>query len=103
MAKTYSLPITLLKADENEDFKPWIRLHASINKPRQDDEYMKAGAIQNKRYLRFDIRYFSALKDVFASQQNYRILYDGVEYNITSMDDFKLQHRTVAFIGESVG
>lgn len=103
MARTYTKPIQILKADSEEKFQKLFSLHAHINKPRADDEYLKAGAIQNKRYLRFEVRYFDGLKAVISSQQEYRILYDGVEYDITSVDDYKLQHRTVALLGESVG
>lgn len=103
MARTYTKPIQILKADEEENWKEQFALHAFVNKPRADDEYFKAGAIQNKRYLKFEFRYFSGLKDVLNSQQEYRIRYDGVDYNITSVDDYKLQHRTVSLLGESVG
>lgn len=103
MARAYLKPIIVLKADEEENWQETWKLHAFINKPRSDDEYLKAGAIQNKRYLRFEVRYFADLKDILINQQEYRIRFDGVDYNITSVDDFKIQHRTLAMIGESVG
>lgn len=102
MGKTYDRPITIQKIDEiTETWTDCFKPHASINKAKADNEYLNAGAIQAKKNLTFEVRYFSALEDISLNLQSYRIIYQGVPYNITDYDDFMLRHKTVKLLGVS--
>lgn len=102
MAKVFDKPITIQKL--NSKAKRWedlYKVHASINKTKSDGEYLSAGAIQGKRNLAFEVRYFSDLEDISFNLQTYRILYRKVPYNIVNFDDFMLKHKTVKLLGTS--
>lgn len=102
MGRVFDKPIKIQRI--NETSKRWedvYSLHASINKAKADNEYLSAGAIQAKKNLTFEVRYFSGLEDISLNLQRYRILYRNVPYNITDYDDFKLNHKTVKLLGVS--
>ena len=102
MAKIYDRPIIIQKV--NEDTEQWedvFKVHASINKAKSDDEYLNGGAIQGKRNLTFEVRYFAALEDISLNIQSYRILYKGVPYDVKDYDDYKLAHKSVKILGVS--
>lgn len=102
MAKVFDKPITIQKL--NSKAKRWedlYKVHASINKAKSDGEYLSAGAIQAKRNLAFEVRYFSGLEDISLNLQTYRILYRKVPYNIVDFDDFMLKHKTIKLLGVS--
>ena len=102
MSKLYDRPITIQKIDPvTETWLDLFRVHASINKAKSDDEYLNGGAIQGKRNLTFEVRYFALLEDIAFNIQSYRILYQGVPYDIKDFDDFKLMHKTVKILGVS--
>lgn len=102
MAKVFDRPITIQKIDEiTELWTDVFHLHASINKAKSDDEYMNGGAIQGKRNLTFEVRYFVALEDIAHNIQSYRIMYNGVTYDIKDFDDYMLMHKTVKIMGVS--
>ena len=102
MSKVFDKPITILKLDElTEKYSPVFNLHASINKAKSDSEYLNAGAIQGKKTLTFEVRYFDALEDISLNTQSYRILFAGTQYDITDYDDFMLRHKTVKLLGVS--
>lgn len=102
MGKLFDRPIAIQK--NNEKAKRWdtvFTVHACINKSKSDNEYLSAGAIQAKRNLTFEVRYFKGLEDISYHLQNYRIVYQGVPFNIVDFDDFMLQHKTVKLLGVS--
>lgn len=102
MSKPYDRPITIQKINElTEKWEDVYRVHAKINKAKSDTEYLNSGAIQGKRELLFEIRYFSDIKDISLNTQSYRVVYDNVPYNITDYDDFMEQHKTVKLLGVS--
>jgi SPP1 family predicted phage head-tail adaptor len=102
MVKTYDKPIKIQKRDEiTETWVDVFNLHAFINKGKNDDEYLSAGAIQGKRTLVFEVRYFKDLEDISYNTQLYRILYRGITYDIKDFDDFMLHHKTVKLLGVS--
>lgn len=102
MAKIYDKPVTLQKRDEvTEAWVDVFKAHAFINKGKNDDEYLSAGAIQGKRVLVFELRYFKGLEDISHNIQLYRIVYGGITYDIKDFDDFMLSHRTVKLLGVS--
>jgi SPP1 family predicted phage head-tail adaptor len=103
MAKTFSRPISIQRiSDSTELWEDVYQVHASVNKAQDDSEYLRAGAIQAKRRLVFEIRYFPDLEAISFDTQHYRIIFAGVAYNVTSYDDYSLQHKTVKLLGESV-
>ena len=102
MAKLFDRPITIQKIDEvPEDWADVFKVHASINKTKSDSEFLNAGAIQGKKSLTFEIRYFGALEDISLNLQSYRILYRDVPYDLKDYDDFMLHHKTVKLLGVS--
>lgn len=102
MANVFDRPITIQKIDEaTEDWVDLYKLHTRVNKAKSDNEYTNAGAIQAKRSLTFEVRYFADLEDISFSLQHYRVVYQGVPYNLVDYDDFMLQHKTVKLMGVS--
>ena len=102
MFKKFDRPITIQKIDEStEDWSDVFALHACINKSKSDSEYLNAGAVQGKKTLVFEVRFFKDLEDISFNTQLYRIVYQGVPYNITDYDDFMLSHKTVKLLGVS--
>lgn len=102
MSKLFDRPISIQKIDTNtETWADVFKVHANINKSKSDDEYLSGGAIQGKRNLTFEIRYFAALEDIALNIQSYRIVYQGVPYDIQDYDDFMLRHKTVKILGVS--
>ena len=96
MSKLFDRPISIQRINEStETWEDVFRLHARINKSSTDNEYLNAGAIQAKKNLTFEVRYFSAIEDISFNTQSYRIVYLGVPYNIEDYDDFMLTHKTV--------
>lgn len=102
MSKAFDIPIIIQKCDEeSEEWSDAYKAHALINKSKTDNEYLNAGAVQGKKNLTFEIRYFKALEDIDLNKQLYRIVYNGVPFNIVDYDDFQLQHKTVKLSGVS--
>ena len=102
MSKTFDRPITIQQLNEStEDWEDVFKVHARINKAKSDNEYLNAGAVQNKKNLTFEVRYFKALEDISLNTQIYRIVYQGVPFNVVDYDDFMLQHKTVKLLGVS--
>ena len=102
MSKPFDKPIFIEKIDEiTEKWSKVYGAHARINKAKADSEYLSAGATQGKRSLVFEIRYFSELKKICLDTQSYRIIYEGVPYNIVDYDDYMEQHKTVKLLGVS--
>lgn len=102
MAKVFDKPIVIQKIDEKTE--KWTDLytpHASINKAKSDSEYLGSGATQSKKTLVFEVRYFKALEDIDLNTQRYRIVYQGIPYNIGDYDDYMLKHKTVKILGVS--
>lgn len=102
MSRTYDRPISIQKINElTETWEDVFKVHASINKAKSDNEYLNAGAIQAKKNLTFEVRYFADLEDISLNLQSYRIVYQGLPFNIVDYDDFMLQHKTVKLLGVS--
>lgn len=102
MSRLYDRPILIQKINElTETWEDVFKVHASINKAKGDDEYLSAGAIQGKRNLIFDIRYFADLEDISLNIQSYRVVYRGVPYDIKDYDDYMLKHKTVKILAVS--
>lgn len=102
MSRLYDRPISIQKVNElTETWEDVFKVHASINKAKGDDEYLSAGAIQGKRNLIFEIRYFADLEDICLNIQSYRVVYQGVPYDIKDYDDYMLKHKTVKILAVS--
>lgn len=102
MSRVFDKPIEIQVIDE--ELETWVTkytTHAYINKAQSNSEYLNAGAIQSKRALMFEIRYFKALEAIAINTQNYRILFDNIPFNIKDYDDYLLQHKTVKMLGVS--
>ena len=102
MSKPFDRPITIEQIDAvTERWTTLFKCHASVNKAKSNNEYLKAGAIQSKESLVFEVRYFKDLEQIRGNTQRYRILYFGVPYDIEDYDDFMFQHKTVKLLGVS--
>ena len=102
MARIYDRPIIIQKIDEvTEKWEDVFRVHAGINKAKSDNEFLNGGAIQGKRNLIFEVRYFAGLEDISLNIQSYRILYQDVPYDIKDFDDYMLKHKSVKILGVS--
>ena len=105
MNKSYDKPIIIQRINEStETWEDYLEkpIHARINKAKSDNKYLTAGAIQGKKALVFEVRYFRLLEDLDFNKQLYRIVYQGVPYSIEDYDDFMLEHKTVKLLGVSV-
>ena len=102
MSRPYDRPISIQRINEvTETWEDVFKVHASINKAKSDDEYLSAGAGQGKRNLTFEMRYFKDLEVISLNTQLYRIVYQGVPYDIKDYDDYMLKHKTVKILGVS--
>lgn len=102
MSKLFDRPIAIQKINElTEDWDDVFKIHAAINKAKANSEYVNAGAIQGKVSLVFEVRYFKDLEVIAFDMSRYRILYNGISYNINDYDDYQLQHKTVKLLGVS--
>ena len=104
MNKSYDKPITIQIIDEVTE--TWIDyldkpIHARINKAKSDSKYLNAGAIQGKKALVFEVRYFKLLEDIDFNKSLYRIVYQGVPYAIEDYDDYMMEHRIIKLLGVS--
>lgn len=102
MSRVYDRPIIIQKI--NSDTEKWedlYKLHARINKASNDNEYLSAGAIQSKKSLTFEVRYFKGLEDISLNTQHYRVVYENHNYNIKDYDDYMLKHMTIKLLGVS--
>ena len=102
MNKVYDRPIIIQKIDEiTEKWTDEYTLHASVNKAKSDGEYLSSGAVQGKKTLTFEVRYFKDLEDISFNLSTHRVLFQGVPYDIVDYDDFMLKHKTVKLLGVS--
>ena len=102
MAKIFDRLIMIEKINEaTEKWEETFFVHAAVNKCKADDEYLNGGAIQGKRNLVFEVRYFKDLEDIADNIQSYRIVFNNTFYDIKDFDDFMLQHKTVKLLGVS--
>lgn len=102
MSRVYDRPISIQRINElTEKWEDAHKVHASINKAKSDNEYLKAGAIQAKKNLTFEVRYFKDLEDISLNLQSYRIVYQGIPHNIEDYDDYMLKHKSVKILGVS--
>lgn len=102
MSKPFDRPIIIQKINElTEDWEDVYKVHAKINKSKTDNEYLNAGAIQGKKNLTFEIRYFKAFEDIDLNKQLYRIVYRDISFNIVDYDDYMLEHKTIKLSGVS--
>ena len=103
MSKLFDRPITIQCIDKlTEEWVDVFKVHARINKTKTDNEFLNAGAVQGKKNLTFEIRYFKELEDIAYNTQLYRIVYQNVNFNVVDYDDYMLQHKTVKLLGVSV-
>lgn len=102
MSRIYDKPITIQKINEaTETWEDVFKVHASINKAKSDSEYLNAGAVRATKSLTFEVRYFAILEDISLNLQSYRVLYQGVPYNLVDYDDYMLLHKSVKLLGVS--
>lgn len=94
--------IVIQRRDEvTEDWEDVFRLHAFINKAKQNDEYLNAGSERSNLSIVFEVRYFRQLELIGLNTQLYRIVYNGTPFDIKDYDDFMFKHKTVKLLGVS--
>lgn len=102
MSRVFDRPVSIQRINEvTETWEDVYQVHASVNKNGTGNEYLDAGAIQAKRTLVFEVRYFKDLEDISFNLQMYRIVYQGIPFDLKDYDDFMLRHKTVKLLGVS--
>lgn len=94
------IQIQKLNEDTNK-YENYYKCHADVNKTG-GDEYLIAGVVSTKNKFTFIVRYCEELKTIQFDTQTYRIIYNGIIFNIVDADDFKQKHQTIKIIGESI-
>lgn len=90
----FDKPITIQRIDEyTEKWSDLWSLHAEVNKAKAS-EYNGA-ANETKRTLTFTVRFAKPLEVIAYNMGLYRIMFDGVAFNINDYDDFMLEHKTI--------
>jgi len=84
--RVYDKPITIQRQDEHGKWVAWKKLHAFVNKAKD-----------SASQLIFEVRYTSALKEIFSYLEDFLIVYRGDIFLIEDYDDFMEQHLTVRF------
>lgn len=87
--------------DNNDSYKDYYACHAQVNKTG-GNEYLIAGAVSTKNKFTFIVRYCEELKNLQFDTQTYRIVFNGIIFNILDADDFMQRHKTIKIIGESI-
>lgn len=101
MGYAYNIPIKIQKKDEEtEVWSDFLDLHCRITR-NKGSEYMKVGAVQSNVERVFEVRYCSQLKAIEFNTSLYRVVYNGVNYNISDYDDFMERHINVKLVGLS--
>ena len=99
---TYNQVIQIQKLnDDTELYNDYYRCHAQVNKTG-GNEYLIAGSVSTKNKFTFIVRYCEELKNLQFDTQTYRIVFNGVIFNILDADDFMQRHKTIKIIGESI-
>ena len=80
----YDKPIIIKRMSDKGTWKPWRTLHAFVNKAKDSTST-----------LIFELRYTSALRDIFSYLEEFIIVYRGDVYLIEDYDDFMEQHLTI--------
>ena len=92
-------PITIEKLSENQDsWEFWRQLHAEVNLAHFQERFV-AGAERTSSSLDFKVAYFDGLKEVRYSLEQFRLIYDGHEYDIIGYDDYFERHIEVVLMG----
>lgn len=87
--------------DDNDSYNDYYSCHAQVNKTG-GNEYLIAGAVSTKNKFTFIVRYCEELKNLQFDTQTYRIVFNGIIFNIIDADDFMQRHRTIKIIGKSI-
>lgn len=94
--------IQIQKLNEDIDsYSDYYSCHAQVNKTG-GNEYLIAGAVSTKNKFTFIVRYCEELKKLQFDTQSYRIIFNGIIFNILDADDFMQRHKTIKIIGESI-
>ena len=98
----FNKSITIQKCDEDEKWSTLFTLYARINKSSSSkNEYLNGGAERSRASKTFEVRYMEQLSVIQFNTQSYRIVYEGVNYNITDYDDFMEKHQFIKLVGVS--
>lgn len=87
--------------DDSDSYSDYYSCHAQVNKTG-GNEYLIAGSVSTKNKFTFIVRYCEELKNLQFDTQTYRIVFNGVIFNILDADDFMQRHKTIKIIGESI-
>lgn len=87
--------------EDNDSYSDYYSCHAQVNKTG-GNEYLIAGAVSTKNKFTFIVRYCEELKNLQFDTQSYRIIFNGIIFNILDADDFMQRHKTIKIIGESI-
>lgn len=95
--------IIIQKRDEESgDFWDWRQFHAHVNKIG-GGERDSSGSRRSTASLTFEVRYTSALYQIFLNLQDFRVIYRNAVFNIEDYDDYMERHQTVKLEAVCVG
>ncbi|MBE5934679.1 MAG: hypothetical protein E7262_02660 [Lachnospiraceae bacterium] len=98
-------PIMIQKLDKES--KKWIslnkKIHANVNKAKDGSQYLSSSSQQSSVVKKFSMKYSKELSDIQFKRASYRIVFDGVIYNIEDYDDYQEEHITIQLLGVSSG
>lgn len=98
---TLNQKIQIQKLNDDDSYSDYYSCHAQVNKTG-GNEYLIAGAVSPKNKFTFIVRYCEELKNLQFDTQTYRIVFNGIIFNILDADDFMQRHKTIKIIGESI-
>ena len=87
--------ITIQKLNDDEVYQDYYKCHAQVNKTG-GNEYLIAATVSTKNKFTFIVRYLQF------DTQTYRLVFNGIVFNIIDADDFMQRHKTIKIIGESI-
>lgn len=93
--------ITIQKVNDDDIYQDYYVCHAQVNKTG-GNEYLVAAAVSTKNKFTFIVRHCEELKTLQFDTQTYRIVFNGIIFNIIDADDFMQRHKTIKIIGESI-
>lgn len=97
-------PVKIQKLDPaSKQWKTLGMVHANVNKAANGSRYNNSGAEQSSSSKSFGIRYCKLYSEIQYNKQLYRLVMNGIIYNINSYDDYQEEHITINLVGVSTG
>lgn len=87
--------------DNSNDYIDYYKCHANVKKS-SGKETLVTGVITSKNKLNFIVRNCKELKSLPFDTQAYRIIYNGITFNIIDADDFQESNTFISIVAENI-